>query len=279
MNCSISEGYKYYRHTLPVRIMHWGNALFLAILLFSGLNIFNAHPALYWGKSSYQGVPPVLEIRGDRNDKGEMSGTTVILGREFNTTGLLGASRDPSGELTERGFPSWLTIPGEQWLAMARRWHFFFAWLLVGNGLAFVIYSALNRHLSRDLFPTKKDWRSIGRSVVDHLHLRHPRGEAAKDYNILQKCAYLGVIFLLFPLMVLMGLGMSPALNTLYPGWVDIFFGRQSIRTLHFILAWGLVLFVAIHVFEVIVSGFWNNLRSMITGYYRIEPEADHEKG
>ena len=77
--------------------------------------------------------------------------------------------------------------------------------------------------------------------------------------------------------MILMGLGMSPVMDAFSPGWVDIFFGRQSIRTIHFIIAWALVLFVIIHVFMVIVSGFWNNVRSMITGYYRIEAEADHE--
>jgi thiosulfate reductase cytochrome b subunit len=272
-----SSGYLHYRHPLPVRIMHWCNVVFLATLLMSGLNIFNAHPALYWGKSSYRGVPPVLEMRGRENDEGEISGVTRIFGHDFNTTGFLGASIDPSGELTERGFPSWLTLPGWQWLAMARRWHFFFAWLLVVNGLSFATYSVMSGHVHRDLVPTGQDWRSIGRTILDHLRFRHPRGEAARNYNVLQKCAYLAVIFFLLPLMILMGLGMSPALDALYAGWVDIFAGRQSIRTIHFVVAWALVLFVMIHVFMVIVSGFWNNVRSMITGYYRIESGADRE--
>jgi thiosulfate reductase cytochrome b subunit len=271
-----SSGYPYYRHPLPVRIMHWSNAAFLTILLMSGLNILSAHPALYWGKSSYRGVPPVLEIRS-QEDIGEVSGVTRILGHDFDTTGFLGASRDSAGELAKRVFPSWLTIPDNRWLAMARRWHFFIAWLFVVNGTAFVTYSAVSRHLHHDLVPTRQDWRSAGRSIIDHLRLRHPAGEAAKHYNVLQKSAYLGVIFFLLPLMILMGLGMSPALDALYPGWVDIFFGRQSVRTIHFVGASALVLFVIVHVFEVIVSGFWNNLRSMITGYYRIESEAGHE--
>jgi thiosulfate reductase cytochrome b subunit len=66
-------------------------------------------------------------------------------------------------------------------------------------------------------------------------------------------------------------------MDAVYPGWVDVFFGRQSVRTLHFIVAWTLVLFVCVHVFEVIITGLWNNLRSMITGYYRIKTEADRE--
>jgi thiosulfate reductase cytochrome b subunit len=272
-----SRGYPYYRHPLPVRIMHWSNVLFLAILLMSGLNILSAHPALNWGKSSYRGVPPVMEIRGRENDRGEISGVTRILGHDFPTTGFLGASRGPDGALTIREFPSWLTIPGDLWLAMARQWHFFFAWLLVVNGVAFVTYSAVSRHLRHDLVPTRQDWRSLGRTIVDHMRFRHPTGEAVKHYNVLQKLAYLGVIFFLLPLMILMGLGMSPALDALHPGWIDIFFGRQSVRTIHFVVALSLVLFVMVHVFEVIVTGFWNNFRSMITGYYRVESEADHE--
>lgn len=271
------SGYFYYRHPLPIRMMHWINVLLLLTLLMSGLNIFNAHQALYWGKSSYTGRPPVLEIGSQEEDDGDISGFTRIFGHDFNTTGILGASRNSEGELTDRGFPSWLTIPGSRWLAMARRWHFFIAWLFVANGLAFVTYSIGSRHLFRDLVPTKQDWRSIGQTVLDHLRFRHPRGEASKHYNILQKGAYLGVIFFLLPLMILMGLGMSPQLNALFPGWVDIFFGRQSVRTLHFVIAWMIVLFAIVHVFMVIVSGFWNNLRSMITGYYKVKSEVNHE--
>ena len=272
-----SKGYPYYRHPLPIRIMHWSNVVLLATLLMSGLNIFNAHPALYWGKSSYRGVPPLLEVRSKENDEGEISGLTRVLGHEFNTTGFLGASRNSDGELAERGFPSWLTLPDEQWLSMARSWHFFCAWLFVVNGLTFVTYIIVSRHLQGDLLPTRQDWRSIGKTIIDHLRFRHPKGEAAKRYNVLQKLAYLVVIFFLLPLMILMGLGMSPAMDALIPGWVDIFFGRQSVRTFHFIVAWALVLFVIIHVFMVIITGLWNNIRSMITGYYRIKSEADHE--
>ena len=90
---------------------------------------------------------------------------------------------------------------------MARRWHFFFAWVLLINGLAYVLYSIGSRHLSRDLAPIARDWRSIGRSIKDHLRFRHPTGDAAKRYNVLQKLAYLIVIFVLLPLIILMGLG------------------------------------------------------------------------
>ncbi|MEO8508835.1 MAG: cytochrome b/b6 domain-containing protein [Betaproteobacteria bacterium] len=134
-----------------------------------------------------------------------------------------------------------------------------------------------SRHLARDLAPSREDWKGIGESIRDHLRFRHPMGEASKRYNVLQKLAYLVVIFVMLPLIILMGFGLSPWLNSLAAGWVDVVGGRQSARSIHFIVAWLLVGFVAIHVFEVIISGLWNNLRSMITGRYRVVPEKSHD--
>jgi len=272
-----SGSYLYYRHTLPVRLMHWINVVALTVLLLSGLNIFSAHPALYWGKSSYSGREPVFEISAREDDNGDPVGVTTIFGHDFVTTGVLGASGGPDDELVARAFPSWLTIPDSRWLAMARRWHLFFAWAFVINGLCYLAYSIASRHLARDLAPDAMDWRSIGRSIVDHLRLKHPTGEAAKRYNVLQKLSYLAVIFVLLPLVILMGFAMSPWLDSLFAGWVDLVGGRQSARTIHFIVAWLIVAFALIHVFEVVISGFWNHLRSMITGRYRVDVEAADE--
>ena len=271
------SGRLYYRHTLPVRIMHWTNVVALTILFMSGLMIFNAHPRLYWGKSSYTGRPPILEIGARESPESGSVGYTKILGREFNTTGVLGLSTEPSGRVAARAFPSWLTIPDFQWLSMARAWHFFFAWIFVVNGLCYVVYSLWSRHLARDLWPTREQLAAIGQSIKDHLRFRHEKGEAATRYNVLQKLAYLVVIFILLPLVILMGLAMSPRIDALFTGWIDLFGGRQSARTIHFIAAWLIVAFVLIHVFQVIVTGLWNNLRSMITGRYRVPPEASHE--
>jgi thiosulfate reductase cytochrome b subunit len=267
----------YYRHTLAVRILHWINVVALTVLFMSGLNIFSAHPALYWGKSSYTGSGPVFQITA-RQSSGEVVGITRAFGREFMTTGMLGAGTGPGGRIVRRTFPSWLTLPGGRWLSMARRWHFLVAWIFVMNGFCYLAYSIASRHLARDLAPTATDWRFIGRSVLDHLRFRHASGEAAKRYNVLQKLAYLAVIFGLLPLVVLTGFAMSPWLNSILPGWVDVFGGRQSGRTIHFIVTWLLVAFVFIHVFQVIVNGFWNHLRSMITGRYRANLEIADEK-
>jgi thiosulfate reductase cytochrome b subunit len=250
--------------------MHWVNVLALLMLLMSGLQIFNAHPALYWGKSSYTGRRPVLQMYSQQTADGRESGVTEVFGRTFHTTGVFGLSEDAGGGLTERGFPSWITVPSNQWLAMGRRWHFVFEWVFVMNGLLYVGYGLWSRHLVNDLTPTRRDWRSIGRSVLDHLRFRHPSGEAAKRYNVLQKITYLGVIFGLLPFIILMGFALSPRLDSLWPGWVDLFGGRQSARTLHFLAALLIVLFTLVHVFEVIVSGLFNNVRSMITGRYEV---------
>ncbi|MFO1317731.1 MAG: cytochrome b/b6 domain-containing protein [Burkholderiales bacterium] len=268
----------YYRHTLPVRIMHWINVVALTVMFASGLQIFNAYPALHLGKSSYDGRPPVLEIGArEAAGSGALTGVTRVLGAEFDTTGWLGVVRAGDGELVPATFPPWMTLPGSQWLAMARAWHFFFAWVFVLNGLAYLAYAFASRHLARDLAPTRTELAGIGASVRDHLRFRHPHGEAAKGYNVLQKLAYLVVIFVLLPLAVLMGLAMSPWLDSLFAGWVDVVGGRQAARSIHFLIAWLLVAFVLVHVFQVVVTGLWNNLRSMITGRYRVPAESAHD--
>lgn len=269
------KSYFVYRHPLPIRIMHWTNVICFTILLMSGLNIFNAHTSLYFGKSSYNGKPAVLEIKAVQTSSGELKGVTSIFGYTFNTTGVLGASPGADGQLSARAFPSWSTIPSTKWLSMARNWHFFFAWLFVINGVCYVAYAFLTKHVQRDLAVTKQDRTTIWQSIKDHVRFKHDTGESAKHYNVLQKIAYLSVIFILLPLVILMGWAMSPFLNSLLPGWIDLFGGRQSARTIHFIVAWLLVGFVFIHVFQVIVTGLWNNLRSMITGQYKIDATHD----
>ena len=257
-----------YRHRLPVRVMHWINVLCILVLLGSGLQIFNAHPALYWGRDS-RPATEVLRI-GQRSEGGTEVGVTRLGGHEFVTDGVLGTSAGPDGSRMLRAFPSWSTIPGPQWLAMGRLWHFFFAWVFVINGACYLLWSLASGHLRRDLVPTRTEWRGIGRSVLDHVRLRHPHGEAARRYNVLQNIAYLAVIFVVLPLIVVCGWAMSPLLDGIGAGWVDWLGGRQSARTLHFIGAVLVVGFVLVHVFEVVVTGLLNNLRSMITGYWRI---------
>ena len=264
---------KTYRHALPVRFSHWINVVWLFILIMSGLQIFNAHPALYWGDRSDRDQS-LLSIRAVKSASGQMQGITTILGHPFDTTGVLGYS-----DHSARAFPAWATVPSAKWLAMGRQWHLFFAWLFVINGVLFTAYAFRSRHIARDLAPTAPDLKGIGKAIKDHLVLRHPNGEGAKRYNVLQKLAYLTVLFGLAPLIVLTGLTMSPTIDTAFPWLLTLFGGRQSARTIHFIACFSFVGFVLIHVSQVILTGFFNNIRSMITGWYRVTyEEVRHEQ-
>ena len=266
------------RHSGVTRITHWINVLALAALLMSGLQIFNAHAALYWGqKSNFE--RPWLAI-GREERAGQPVGVARLGGLVLETTGVLGWTGRP-GARESRAFPAWATIPSWRDLAAGRRWHFFFAWVFVANGLVYWLSGLAGGHIRRDLLPTRADLapRHVWREILDHARLRFPKGEAARRYNVLQKVAYLGVVLLLLPLMVGTGLTMSPGFNAAAPWLVDLFGGRQSARSIHFICAALIVSFVLVHLVMVVVSGLWNNIRSMITGRYAIEVEGDRAQG
>ncbi len=254
------------RFSALVRLSHWVNVLCLGILLMSGLQIFNAHPALYWGEDS-DFDQPLLSIYWASGADGRPMGITNILGMRINTTGVLGWSR-LDGRPVPRAFPAWLTIPSWQDLATGRVWHLFFAWVFVVNGVLFLAHSLGSRHFSRDLLPRRDEWRTIGRSVRDHLTFSLHRGTGT--YNLVQRLTYLLVILALAPLAVLTGVTMSPGVVAALPWLLDVFGGRQSARTVHFVVTGLFVLFVLAHVVMVLVTGFVNNMRSMTTGWYAV---------
>ena len=255
----------YRRHAAPVRVTHWINVICFTLLLMSGLQIFNAHPALYVGERS-DFDHPAMSIQAHLSANG-LVGQTMILGHSFDTTGVLGVSNE-GGQVSRRAFPSWVTVPSFQDLATGRRWHFLFAWLLVLNALGYLVWGIASWHFVRDLLPSREELGHVGKEFLEHLRLRFPRGDAAKRYNVLQQLAYLLVVFVLLPLMILTGLTMSPGIDSAVPQLLTLFGGRQTARLIHFVTASSLVLFVIVHFVMVLISGVWNNLRSMITGWY-----------
>lgn len=254
-----------YRTRLPVRLWHWINALSIFALLMSGMMIFNAHPQLYWGQYGANFDLPWLII-GNRGTEGYLS----IGGFEIPTTGFLGYAMGSA-----HAFPPLVTIPTSYNLAAARQWHFFFAWMLVPSGIAFLFYSLVSGHLRRDLALKKEERRlsHLWHDIKQHARLRFPTGEAARAYNPLQKIAYLGVLFVLIPGVVLTGLTMSPTINAAWPWLVTLFGGRSSARSIHFLCAAGFALFIAVHLLAVLLAGPFNELRSIITGWYRLPKE------
>ena len=228
------------RHRLSTRLWHWANALALFILLMSGLMIFNAHPRLYWGEYGANPDAAWLQI----------------------------------GSLEGIAFPGWLTIPSNYSLADARIWHLAFAWVLLIGVPLYLLWSLVNGHLRRDLWLTRDELRlsHVWHDIKSHARLRFPTGAAALKYNVLQKSAYLGVLLVLLPLVILTGLAMSPGFDAAVPvsSW---FGGRQSARSLHFIAAGGFAAFIVVHLVMVLLAGPFNELRSMISGNYRLPKE------
>ena len=260
------------RQAIWTRLTHWVWVICLFFLLFTGLQIFNAHPSLYIGQQSgFEFDNSIFSISAQYKPDGSIGGYTTIFGNTFETTGFLGYS-GPEGEERVRGFPDWLTIPSYQDLATGRVVHFFFGWLLVATMFVWFLASAINGHLRRDIIPTGTDMRELPHDVAEHARLRFRH---TRRYNVLQKLSYGIVLLVLFPLIVLTGITMSPGMDTAWPWLVDLFGGRQTARTIHFIVMVLLVGFFIIHIVMVLLAGPINTMRSMITGRYRIDPEGE----
>jgi thiosulfate reductase cytochrome b subunit len=234
------------RHRISTRVWHWINAVAIIVMLMSGMMISNAHPHLYWGH--------------------------------------YGANLDASWFDPPR-FPGWLTIPTNYNLALARHWHLFFAWVFAFGFLIYLIVSLINRHL-RDLHVEAREVapKHLIAEVVHHAKLQFPTGAAALKYNTLQKLTYIIVLFGLFPLVILTGLCLSPGLSPVTIWAIDLFGGRSTARSIHFICAGLVALFIVVHLILVVLAGPINEIRSMITGKFRvphdrpvkiIEPEGE----
>lgn len=230
-----------YRHRTPTRLWHWANAICLYVLFTSGLGIFNAHPRLYWGE--------------------------------------YGANFDPAW-LEPGRFPGWLTLPSAYNLAMSRHWHLFTAPIFAFSLLAYMLTSAANGHFRRDLTFRGGELTPshLWRDIKAHARLRFPTGEAAARYNLLQRIAYIKVLFLFLPVLILTGLAMAPGMDAAWPWLTQIWGGRQSARSIHFIAAWATAAFFLIHIAMVVLAGPINELRSMITGWYRLPREREAER-
>jgi Ni/Fe-hydrogenase b-type cytochrome subunit len=226
------------KHRLSTRLWHWTNAVIVFVMIGSGLMILNAHPQLYWGQ----------------------------YGANFDAPWFRVAWVFEGGRV-----PGWLTIPSNYNLALARRWHLTFALLLGFALLAYMIVSLWNGHVRRKLSPRRDELspRHLAHDVREHLALRFHDPDRPGAYNILQKLAYIALIFVLLPLVILTGLTMSPGMNAAAPWMLDLFGGRQSARSLHFIATIGIIAFVIVHLTLVILAGPVREIGSMITGRWR----------
>ena len=225
------------RHRVSTRLWHWINAVAIFVMLMSGMMISNAHPHLYWGQ--------------------------------------YGANLDHAW-FDVPHFPGWATIPSSYNLALARHWHLAFAWVFAFGFLVYFVISIVNRHF-RDLHLEARELTPghLIEEVVHHAKLQFPTGAAALKYNTLQKMTYIIVLFALIPLLILTGLCLSPGVAPL-TGWaIDLFGGRSTARSLHFLCAGGIAAFIVVHLILVVLAGPYNEIRSMITGRFRIPPDRE----
>ncbi|MBV7260385.1 cytochrome b/b6 domain-containing protein [Erythrobacter crassostreae] len=224
------------RHGLITRVWHWLNAAALIVLFMSGLNISNAHRYLYWGNYGF----------------------------------------DPADAWTSvMRFPGWATLPQRYDLAAARDWHSLAAWVFAVALLVMWIVSVANQHFWRDLRTSMKDWspRAIAQEIKAHLAGKFDEPE--RKYNTLQRITYGIVLGIFLPMMVFTGLAISPGFEPAAPWMVDALGGRQSARSLHFIFAWALFAFFAVHIVMVLLSGPIGQIKQMITGGQREVTEND----
>jgi len=253
-----------YRYAFLTRASHWLWALAFLILVGSGLQIFNASPNLDASDKS-NSARRVLAIGSPMQGVG----TTTLFGHTFVTTGWLGWTDDGMGSRGEHAFPAFITVPGYQDLASGRRWHLFFAWIAGLCWFAWLLSTAIKGSL-REMLLRPSDLPKLWPMQSYYLKLRKtapPHG----IYNPLQKAAYTSVLFIIAPLVVITGLALSPGIDAIANPLTAVFGGRQFARLWHFVGMVLLLAFFAIHTFQVATQGFFNQMRSMIPGWYQTE--------
>lgn len=223
------------RHSAVVRVTHWITTLCFFALLLSGIEILISHPRFYWGEAGSVLTPPLFKL-------------PIPSSRASVPTGY--------------GF----VLPDQN--GWSRSLHFQAAWAAVLTGLLYIVFGLFTRHFRKHLPPAGSDltWGAFSKVIASHLRFKPLGEDAASPYNVLQRLTYLGVIFVLFPLMIWTGLAMSPAIASAFPAAVTVLGGQQSARTIHFFGSVILLLFLVVHIVMVCLAGFRSRMRAMITG-------------
>ena len=221
------------RHAAVVRVTHWVTAAAFFALLVTGLEIVVSHPRFYWGEVGNVNTKPAFTL-------------PIPASRDTVATGYHYVMPDENG-----------------W---SRYLHFEAAWAALLAGLVYGIWGVWTGHFRKNLAPERgeRGWAAVRRVLAGYWR-RAPAGDGDR-YNAVQRWVYLAVIFVLFPAMIWTGLAMSPAFTAAFPETASWLGGRQSARTLHFLLTWVLVGFVAVHITMISLAGFWSRMRAMITG-------------
>jgi thiosulfate reductase cytochrome b subunit len=221
-----------------VRVTHWLTFVAFLALLVTGIEIVISHPRFYWGETGNVNMRPLFTI-------------PIAASRDTVPTGYGYVMPDQNG-----------------W---SRYLHFQSAWLLVLTGAAYLIAGFWTGHFRKNLWPQagNRGWRAYRARMAQYLRRAPPDPAETRSYNVLQRTAYLSIVFILFPLVIWTGLALSPAFDSAFPWAVNLLGGRQSARTLHFFVSAALFVFLLVHVAMVALTGFRNRMRGMITGRIR----------
>jgi thiosulfate reductase cytochrome b subunit len=235
------------RHAAVVRVTHWITVISFFALLISGAEIVISHPRFYWGEAGNVRTTPLFTL-------------PIPASRDMVPTGYGYVLPDQNG-----------------W---SRYLHFQAAWAVVLTGLVYAISSLWTGHFRKNLLPAPaaRTWRAFWEVIARYLRRAPPDEAEAHSYNVMQRTAYLIVIFLLFPLVIWTGLALSPAFDSAVPAAVNVLGGRQSARTLHFFVSGALLLFLVVHVTMVVLAGFRSRMRAMITGRAIVPRERTQER-
>jgi thiosulfate reductase cytochrome b subunit len=235
-NAAVARGSTFHkstqRHHAVVRVTHWISALCFLALAITGANIVISHPRFYWGETGNVMTQALFEL-------------PIPASRGYVKTGYDYVLPDQNG-----------------W---SRSLHFQAAWLVVFTGLLYGVFGLRSRHFRHDLLPSRREITPSGLREAISAHLRR-KLPAQASYNLLQRIAYLSVVFVLSPLMIWTGLAMSPAIASVFPGIVTVFGGHQSARTIHFVVSLLVLAFVLVHILMVFRAGFRKHVGAMITG-------------
>lgn len=230
------------RHTALVRITHWITVIAFLTLLVTGAEIVISHPRFYRGETGNSGTTPLFKI-------------PIPASRDTVPTGYNYVWPDQNG-----------------W---SRYLHFEAAWVLVITGVIYFTAGLLTRHFLKNLFPApaERKWAAFREVFARYLRRAPPDCAESHAYNVVQRTAYLVVIFMLFPLVIWTGLALSPAFDSAVPAAVNLLGGRQSARTLHFFVSGFLLFFLIVHVTMIALAGFWSRMRAMVTGRVNVPSE------
>jgi thiosulfate reductase cytochrome b subunit len=159
-------------------------------------------------------------------------------------------------------FPDWATLGG--WLGAGIAWHIAAMWVLMADGLVYLIWGFASGHFRRDFLPLSATQVARDFTAALGFRLRHN----LTAYNAVQKAMYAGVLLAAVG-AVLTGLSIWKPVQL---GWLTALFGGYpTARVLHFCCMAAIALFIAVHI--ALVAIVPATLRRMTVGRTSLETQ------